>query len=173
MTNGPNSQTSPSELQKLQFDYAWKWFSYHADRRIKMFNSMLIVLGIFATAIVSAIANHLQSGFTAVLCFVAAALALIFSLLDDRNRYLVSLGEELLAHLERSTLFGQDVSIQDRDGKPIQFGVLSRQASEEWGKTGLMHDVCHGKHRVWLPSVSRAMSALFVLAGIWILYRPQ
>jgi hypothetical protein len=173
MTNGPNPQTDPSELQKLQFDYAWKWFSHHANQRVKMFNFMLIALGVFATAIVSAIANHLQSGFAAVLCFVAAAFALAFSLLDDRNRYLVSLGEELLAHLERSTLFGQGVSIQDRDGKTIQFGVLSRQESEEWGKRGLMHDICHGKHRVWLPFVSRVMSALFVVAGIWILYHPQ
>jgi hypothetical protein len=37
----------PSELQKLQFDFAWKWFAYHADQRVKMFNFMLIVFGIF------------------------------------------------------------------------------------------------------------------------------
>src|SRR5947207_1704183 len=129
MTNGLNPQSEPSDLHKLQFDYAWKWFAYHADQRVKMFNFMLIVLGIFATAIVSAIANHLQPGFTAILCFVAAAMALIFSLLDRRNRDLVWLGEEVLTHVEKSILFGQDVRIQDRDGRPIQFGILSRQAS--------------------------------------------
>jgi hypothetical protein len=35
-----------SDLVKLQFDYAWKWFSFHADQRVKMFNFMLVVFGI-------------------------------------------------------------------------------------------------------------------------------
>src|SRR5690348_4185358 len=108
MTNGPDPPSNPQlELPKLQFDYAWKWFSYHADQRVKMFNFMLIVLGIFASAIVSAVGNkELPIGFAAVLCFVAAALALIFPLLDRRNRDLVWLGEELLTHLEKTVIFG-------------------------------------------------------------------
>src|SRR5260370_32108868 len=126
MTSQPPPPTDiASDLQKLQFDYAWKWFAYHADQRVKMFNFMLIVLGIFATAIVSAIANHLQSGFTAVLCFVAASVAFIFSLLDGRNRDLVWLGEEVLIYLEKITVFGGSKRITDRAGKDIQHGILS------------------------------------------------
>lgn len=49
----------PSELQKLRFDYAWKWFNFHAEQRTKMFNFMLIGLGIFASAIVAAIDKKL------------------------------------------------------------------------------------------------------------------
>jgi hypothetical protein len=104
MTNGTSPPVDPElELHKLQFDYAWKWFAYHADQRVKMFNFMLIVFGVFATAIVTALGSKdLPSGVAAVLCFVAAALGLTFSLLDRRNRDLVWIGEEVLTHLEKN-----------------------------------------------------------------------
>lgn len=200
MTNGPSRAGDPQlELHKLQFDYAWKWFSYHADQRVKMFNFMLIVFGVFATAIVSAVGNEdLPSGFTAVLCFVAAALALIFPLLDRRNRDLVWMGEELLTHLEKNVIFGEGITIKDRRGRDIRLGILSRQAFEEevranniwfaWGK-GVgdvwralstlrawgegIDDAWRGKHRVWLPRIGILMFVLFLAAGIWILKHPH
>src|SRR5260370_38558614 len=125
MTSQPPPPTDiASDLQKLQFDYAWKWFAYHADQRVKMFNFMLIVLGIFATAIVSAIANHLQSGFTAVLCFVAASVAFIFSLLDGRNRVLVWLWAEVLIYLVKGTVFCGCKRFTDPVQKTILLGIL-------------------------------------------------
>jgi hypothetical protein len=199
MTNGPDPPSNPQlELPKLQFDYAWKWFSYHADQRVKMFNFMLIVLGIFATAIVSAVGNkELPIGFAAVLCFVAAALALIFPLLDRRNRDLVWLGEELLTHLEKTVIFGEGITIKDRRGRDVRFGILSRQSFEDdvrannlwsawfrggqdvwraltsWRVWGERVDYAwRGRHRVWLPWISILMFALFFAAGIWILKHP-
>jgi hypothetical protein len=182
------------ELQKLQFDYAWKWFSYHADQRVKMFNFMLIALGIFATAIVNSVAYKMASGFTAALCFVASVLALAFWFLDTRNRDLVELGEELLTDLDRNVIFGEGIAIKDRGGEDIQIGILLRQSVEDyarsrdtwpiWGKRvqkkdwlawvkRLLSDACHGRHRVWLRFVAILMCALFFGAGIWILNRPQ
>src|SRR5258706_731665 len=108
MTTGPTGgpQLDPAtDLRKLQLDYAWKWFSYHADQRVKMFNFMLIVFGVFATAIVTSVDKGLPSWFIAFLCFVAAALGLIFSLLDRRNRDLVWVGEEVLTYLENQFIF--------------------------------------------------------------------
>jgi hypothetical protein len=198
MTNGPiRPRDPPLELRKLQFDYAWKWFSYHADQRVKMFNFMLVVFGVFATAIGSTV-GRLPSGFTAVLCFVAAALGLIFPLLDRLNRDLVWLGEELLTHLEKNVLFGEAITIKDRRGEDIRLGILSRQSFEDdtranniwyaWGKGvgdtwrawstwracgKCVDDAWHGKHRVWLPLVGFLMFALFLGAGVWILKHPQ
>jgi hypothetical protein len=133
VTNGISPPVDPElELHKLQFDYAWKWFAYHADQRVKMFNFMLIVFGVFATAIVTALGNEdLPSGVAAVLCFVAAALGLIFSLLDRRNRDLVWIGEELLTHLEKNFIFAKSEPIKSRRGKDIKFGILSRQQAED------------------------------------------
>ena len=84
----------PSELQKLQFDFAWKWFAYHADQRVKMFNFMLIVFGIFAAGLVNALDKHVPKPAVVLFAFFAGILALVFSLLDRRNRDLVWLGED-------------------------------------------------------------------------------
>jgi hypothetical protein len=195
MTNGPILSCDPElELHKLQFDYAWKWFSYHADQRVKMFNFMLVALGIFAAAIVNAITYHMAHRATAILCFVAGVLALIFGFLDKRNRDLVLLGEELLTALEINVIFGTGIAIKDRDGEPIQSGLLLRQSVEDearrldtwrhrtkrvlekdwlaWSKR-FLGDAWQGRHRVWLRFIATLMSLLFFGAGGWLWMRPQ
>ncbi len=182
MVEPPNP---PSELHKLQFDYAWKWFSFHADQRTKMFNYMLLVFGIFAAGIVNALDKHLPNLVTADLCFIAAALALIFARLDRRNRDLVWFGEDVLMHLERVGIFGTDVKINGRYDSKIDFGVLWRQALEERVASNRisnalpnrgcaplitwLRDAWLGKHRVWLPTVSYLIAIVFFSAGILIL----
>src|SRR5260370_29011163 len=102
----------PLELRKLQFDYAWKWFSFHADQRVKMFNFMLIVFGIFAAGVVNALDKDLPPVAIAGLCFFAAFLAWAFMRLDRRNRDLVWLGEDVLMDLERKAIFGEGQKIE-------------------------------------------------------------
>lgn len=161
----------PSKLNQLQFEYAWKWFNFHADQRTKMFNFMLIVLGIFATAVVSAYDKHLPSLVTAGLCFIAAALAIAFALLDQRNQDLVRFGEEILAHLEGSCIFGgEGTMIKNRKGADIQFGILVRQTHDDKGKENWCYFARTGRHRFWLPAVSCVIAALFGIAGGLILY---
>jgi hypothetical protein len=190
VTNGPSVPPNTSQpLQNLQFDYAWKWFSFHADQRVKMFNFMLIVFGIFATAIVSAVNYHLPAGFITALCIVAGVLGLIFPRLDRRNRDLVWLGEDLLMHLERTVIFGNAGQIEDRNGDPIVFGILSRQASEDrarnerplievfrWSRIPKLRtwvtDAHLGRHRFWLPWVGYMMCAVFFFAAYWIWKHP-
>jgi len=173
------SSDDPSELQKLQFDYAWKWFNFHGDQRIKMFNFMLLVFGIFAAGVVNAL-NHVSHYVTAILCFTAACIAPIFGRLDRRNRDLVWFGEDVLMHLERERIFGKDVKIKGRHGEDIHFGILMRQLSEDNEMRQVLGDRCCGriqmlvrdawlgKHRFWLPTISRLIAVLFLLAGILI-----
>src|SRR5262245_59920281 len=119
---------APAEL-KLQFDYAWKWFAFHADQRVKMFNFMLIVVGIFAAGVVNALDKDLPPVAISSLCFFATFLAWTFILLDGRNRHLVWLGEDVLIHLERETI----EKIKDgrnKDEQEIDFGILWRQVLE-------------------------------------------
>ena len=168
MTNGPPDK--PSEFEKLQFDYGWKWFSYHADQRVKMFNFMLVVFGIFAAAVVNAVGTKQQPGFAAILCAIGAVLAAIFIALDTRNQYLLRLAEEVLWHLEENAIFGKGTTIKDRDCKDVRFGILSRQLSEERSDKGPPKII---RHRYLLPLVGVLMLASFVVAGIWIYLRPQ
>jgi hypothetical protein len=170
---------APSELHQLQFDYAWKWFCFHADQRVKMFNYMLIVFGIFAAGVVNALHNQMQIDAVVGLCFFAAVLAVIFMLLDRRNRDLVWLGEDVLMDLERKAIFGEDKKIKGRYDREIDFGILWRQALEErgWRKTfeercspkcrpigSLLHDVGLGKHRILLPGIGGLIGVLFFAA---------
>ncbi|MGB8279029.1 MAG: hypothetical protein WCF20_14015 [Methylovirgula sp.] len=102
---GAADGTDPSsedqlELRKLQFDYAWKWFAFHAEQRTKMFNFMLVATGIFATAVATAYVKS-SSRLAFWLCIAGALVAAIFSLLDRRNRDLIWRGEEVLIELEK------------------------------------------------------------------------
>jgi hypothetical protein len=171
----------PSDLHKLQFDYAWKWFCFHADQRVKMFNFMLIVFGIFAAGVVNALDKNLPTVAIVGLCFFAMVLAVIFMLLDRRNRDLVWLGEDVLMDLERKAIFGEGKKIKGRyKGRydvEIDFGILWRQALEarrspKLGPIGnYLRDACLGKHRIWLPLIGGLIGVLFFAAGLWILLR--
>jgi hypothetical protein len=150
-----------------------------------MFNYMLVVFGIFAAGIVNALDKHLPNLATAILCFIAGFLALIFARLDSRNRDLVWFGEDVLMHLERERIFGTDIKINGRYDAEVDFGILSRQALEEKAATDRIraaqrykgcvqpviwiHDARRGKHRIWLPLVGYLIAILFGLAGIVIL----
>jgi hypothetical protein len=198
VTNGPVLPPSTLQpLQNLQLDYAWKWFSFHADQRVKMFNFMLIVFGIFATAIVSAVNYHLPAGFIAALCIVAGVLGLIFPRLDRRNRDLVWLGEDVLNHLEKTVIFGEGDGFINRDNEFVQFGILCRQSNEDysrderalsellrkylrcfpkiltWAKMRTWVTDAHlGRHRFWLPWVGYMMCVVFFVTAYWIWKNP-
>jgi len=164
----PQPSSTPTELAKLRFDYAWKWFNFHADQRTKMFNFMLIVFGIFATAVVSAIEKGMAE-LAVFICGVAVLLAFVFWLLDSRNRDLLWMGEDVLVELEKKSIFGEGVKIYGhRNNREIDFGILWRQAQEEKraGKS-IMRDAWLGKHRVWMPLFALIMGTLFVVAGIY------
>jgi putative Mn2+ efflux pump MntP len=124
MGNSPRPPREPPlEFRKLQFDYAWKWFSYHADQRVKMFNFMVVVFGFFIAAIVNAVVGHQQPWFTAIISFIGAGVAAIFVGLDSRNERLLRLAEEVLTHLEKNVIFGEGREITDRLGHPAPFGI--------------------------------------------------
>lgn len=169
MSDGVHSPAdAPCERVKVQFDYAWKWFNYHADQRTKMFNYMLIAMGIFATATVNALDRNLPY-VVVVLCALSTVFALSFSRLDRRNEELVQLGEEVLAHLERTGIFGANTRIMDRGGNEIDFGILWRQELIERGiDQSAFRSALRGKHRFWLRSLAYLIAAVFATGGLWV-----
>jgi hypothetical protein len=130
---------------------------------------MLIVFGIFATAVVTSVDKHLPQIMSIALCIIAAILALVFVLLDRRNRDLVWLGEDVLVELERKNIFGESETINNRENKAVPFGVLWRQAREDRERgAGWWHAAWLGKHRIWLRAVGCLFSISFVAAAFWI-----
>jgi hypothetical protein len=154
----------------VQFDYAWKWFAFHADQRIKMFNFMLIIFGVFAAGVVNALDKHLPTFAVAFLCFVAAGLAEIFVRLDRRNRELVWRGEDVLRYLEQEVIFREPTTIQGREGARIHFGILTRESGSASARRmkNWWFDVRLGRHRLWLPMIGHLIAVLFLAAGIVI-----
>src|SRR5262245_4376604 len=96
---------------KRSWDYAWNYFSFHADQRLKTFTHY-VALCTAVGAVTAAIAAKTELIWVAGI-FVAAALVLlstIFWRLDIRNRQLVHHGEDAIRHLEQKT------NLPDGDG---------------------------------------------------------
>jgi hypothetical protein len=170
VSNGEQKAGDPkAEQRKLQFDYAWKWFSFHADQRTKVFNFMLIVFGIFAAGIVNALDKHLPKIAAAGLAIFAAILALIFSRLDRRNRDLLWRGEDVLKKLEREVIFGTSETVDDSYGQKVPLSILTRgDPPTKLTKKNTLNDAILGKHRLWFPCIAYLFSGLFAAAAILI-----
>lgn len=152
----PASSSGPdelSDLDKLRFDYAWKWFSFHADQRTKMFNFMLIGLGVFATGVVSAIDKHWRLE-AAVLAVAASMIAYGFRLLDRRNKQLYEVALRVLIDLERGKLF------------PNGPGIAS---GPEHNRKDLLSEIREGRHRYLMPLVTWIFVLLFAAGAMWSL----
>jgi hypothetical protein len=82
--------------------YAWSYFSFHADQRMKTFHFYILVIAAIGAAIITLIsrAGEKQWLAEASLCITVAFLSLMFYLLDRRNRELVRNGERALRHLD-------------------------------------------------------------------------
>lgn len=182
MSHGPGSgsagggQLTPTTAvwtRKEVFDYAWKWFVFHADQRTKVFNFMILTFGIFATGVVTALDKKMNV-IAMMLSVLAFVLAVIFLLLDFRNRNLVWLGEDVLRDLEKNEIFkDQIIDKNAMTGLPpqlIQYGLLFRQQREDSQDNWLRGDLVTmgvrnavlGRHRLLFPAVSVLMSLLFL-----------
>ena len=167
----PNAPNWELEKLKLKLDYAWKWFSFHADQRTKMFNFMLIVVGIFAAGVGGAWKDGIPE-LAFWLCVVPGVLTFVFILLDRRNQDLVSLGQDVLRELEKENLFGESAEISDPKGKNVPYGILWRQVRDEktWSSRNVVmvgiRDAWLGKHRVWLRLIALLICASFIV-GAW------
>ncbi|MFZ6645456.1 hypothetical protein ACO0LO_07060 [Undibacterium sp. TJN25] len=161
----------PSELQKLRFDYAWKWFNFHAEQRTKMFNFMLIGLGIFASAVVSAIDKKLPAA-AMLLSVAGAVVALSFLLIDRRNRKLYVVAMDILYDAEKNLVFADKDDFSDHKGETRHFGIVSRIALEDKdddkGKlSNLLRGVEEGRHRYLMPFLTVFFALLFCGAAFY------
>lgn len=91
--------------------YAWNYFAYHADQRMKTLQFYLVMVAALAAGIVALLtktppdpasepAAHNTSHLPSSLCFLITFLSVIFLLLDRRNAQLVKNGERALSHLD-------------------------------------------------------------------------
>jgi len=156
-----------SEKQKLRFEYAWKWFSFHAEQRTKMFNFMLIVMGLFAAALASAIDKELFYEASALSVF-AMVVSFAFWMLDLRNRHLYMVGMNVLVREEKTVLFNSEPGIEthEKEANAEYYGLASCIANEDKYDT-FFDDIFKRKHSFWMPFVAFLFTGLFAIAALW------
>jgi hypothetical protein len=89
----------PAKEQMFR-NYAWAYFAFHADQRMKTFNFFLVGSGILATAIATLVRAGDNPLWVSPLGLLLTCLSLIFWKLDRRNRVLVKNGEAALKYLD-------------------------------------------------------------------------
>jgi len=157
-----DSNPGSSSFNSPAFDYAWKWFEFHADQRTKMFNFMLVGFGIFATAIFGALEKNFYFG-SFLLSVAAVVVAWAFLKIDSRNRELYLLAQKVLVDAEKRGEFG------------FGFAIASSR-TVEIEKDAFWTDLKNNKHRALMPFVAYVFWALFVataFGSVWLVSTGQ
>jgi hypothetical protein len=100
--------------------YAWAYFAYHADQRMKTFNFFLIVAGLSAGGITSLLRDGGNPRWICPLGVMLTLLSLIFLKIDQRNKQLCRNGEAALKYLD--SLHGHP----SQSGKPHVLAIFDR-----------------------------------------------
>jgi hypothetical protein len=85
-------------------EYAWKYFSLHAEQRLKTFHFFVVLSTVISGAILTIIKDMSNAAYAAPMCYLLSFLAFIFWKLDQRNRELIKHGESALQSLEKDTM---------------------------------------------------------------------
>jgi len=157
-----------SDLIKMQFDYAWKWFDFHARQRTTMFNFFIIFAGFIFAAIsqIFKANDHKMLLVAIIVSCLGVAISFIFLGLDHRNSKLIELGELYLRYFEvnlfdrtKATCFPVNPKIDNL--RPNNIGVFKLKDQLDLSQTGRIV-----KHRNLMPMVFIIVGVVFVGAVI-------
>jgi hypothetical protein len=155
--------TPDDDKIRIEFDYAWGWFQYHAAQRLTAFNFFLVIVGFLLVGFAQAI-DHDWSCFGFGIGLLGLLVAVGFLALDVRNDELVIRGENALRAVERRI----DVRLADRDRdrpeleKAFGKGRLGKWLAPWWsGRPGLF------THRLWLRSIIAGVGFFFLAGAVW------
>jgi hypothetical protein len=152
------------ERERIELDYAWGWFQYHASQRLTAFNFFLVIVGFLLVGYAQAVDHHWQT-FGIGLGAFGALVALGFLVLDVRNEELVLRGQDALKGLE-ATMW---VSLTDPDGerpklpRAITWGRRPGRLSERVAPKAAFFV----RHKFWLRLITFLAGIGFALAAAW------
>lgn len=158
MAAEPKSDDQP----RIEFDYAWGWFQYHAAQRLTAFNFFLIILGFLLVGFAQAIDKQWEA-FGAFLGGVGALVALGFLMLDIRNAELVYRGRDALGDFELAIGMRKSLCDMKKTRDTLHQGIGLGGVGEwlERHMSGLF------KHQLWLRLIMIVVCILFVLGAGW------
>jgi hypothetical protein len=147
-----------TDVDKMRFDYAWKWFDFQAKQRMQLFNFFLIITGILASAYISAYEKRLFSMSIAV-GLIGTLQAFGFLAFDVRSRELTRYAEDVLERIEQNQLFTK--SFTD-DGPLLGFMLQEKNAKMREGATGRGIWKTLLKMKVWIRLIEIVVGLVFL-----------
>jgi|tagenome__1003787_1003787.scaffolds.fasta_scaffold20947726_2 hypothetical protein len=140
------TETLQAELR----DYSWKYFSYHADQRLKSFNFFLL----FLTAAIAGLLSHSEHlenpGFWIGGGFSLLILTFLFWKLDRRHRTLIHIAEDALRVLESSMNFEQSTDLDK-----LNIFIAAARETEKQRSSSRLYFTC-----------TRCFNFIFLIVGI-------
>jgi hypothetical protein len=142
--------------------YAWAYFSFHADQRMKTFNFFLIVSGLVAGGIVTLLRDGGNPWIVAPLGLALSMLCLLFWRLDQRNHVLVRNGEAALKFLDSQ----HDLPLSD--GTPHVLCIFERDDFNRRGESRSLFRKGYFSY----SQVIRCVYGLFACLGLFFAVVP-
>jgi hypothetical protein len=109
------------ERRDAMRDYAWKYFSMHADQRLKTFNFYLILVTVILGGVFAYIKDAAHPSFMSPVGFLLAVVSYLFWRLDIRTQELIRHAENALKRIEQD---GHD------DGIPVELRLFEQEESK-------------------------------------------
>ena len=159
MAQEPQNDEHTTSAQ-MKFEYAWRYFAYHAKQRVTMFNFFLLGSGIIGNAygLLLRGESHLQAGGIALIGFLVCV---VFLMLDVRNHQLVNLGEDALRRVEKDHLLSTDHGKPDH--KIPEYAIMTREPKVGEPPRFL-------KHGTLIRSLEVVVACGFLIAAVHSLY---
>lgn len=133
-------------------DYAWKYFSMHADQRLKTFGFYLTLATLIVGAFIAILKEAKDWRWLSVLPFLLSFMTFVFWKFELRNKQLVRNGEAALKHLDAL------LPIVSTGAEPHVLRILARDDYLSGQGDGSPHK------RGW--TYSRCFNAVFLVFGI-------
>ncbi len=179
-TSSPNGRDFCPQwnLYNARFDYAWKYFNFHATQRTSMFNFFIVFSAFFIGACVTLFKGG-QYALGGILSFFGVAISLLFIFLERRNEELVHIAEDILHELEKEvtfTEFTRNVVCPNRrkwwggrlkDKRDVPLGIFMRQDHEDNDPKIKKSENSHGRWLPWIEALIGLIYVLFFLYCVW------
>ena len=181
------------KLFEIRYDYAWKYFDFHAKQRTTVFNYFVIAAGLFVNGYVTVLkqpSTLTTETLMTILGFAGAGITLAFAFLDRRNEELVHIAEDVLEHLERDVLFPdyrRNIDFPRRrrwsgtmelesKRRSRHLGILLRQFYDDMDPELGPSKFSHGR---WYAVVQYLVFAVFIVLALlpwaakWLEFEPS
>lgn len=152
----------PKDQESIFRPYAWDYFVFHADQRMKTFNFFLVVAGLLAGGITGLMKEVSRPCTLSPLGLILASLAIVFWRMDQRNHQLVKTGETALRYLDGLHALPME------NGRPHPLCLIARDEADSKGKgQSLWRKGYHSYTKLF-----RCIFLLFFSIGIYLAALP-